>query len=420
MDDWKVVCVADVAAPSPNSMATGPFGSSIGSRFFRASGVPVIRGGNLSVDSAVRINDKNLAFLTRDKAAEFSRSTVLKGDLIFTSWGTINQVGLIDGSSAYDKYVISNKQMKLTPNPQIAEPEFLYYLFSGPAMQREILEGSIGSSIPGFNLTRLRSIEILLPPVEEQRRIARALTDVERLEKRLCALIDKKQAIKRGAMQQLLTGRTRLQGFGGVWEYRRVAEMGDVLAGKALNVSGAGVLRPYLRTKNVLDGRINLEDVLWMPMTDAEFERFRIEREDVLLNEGQSLELVGRCSMYNGEFGAPCAMQNQLLRFRANPGTSPKFAAHLFRYCQQAGIFTVIATKTTSVAHLGSSRLGSLRLLWPADRREQGAIAEVLSDMDTEITAYEVRLDKARALKQGMMQQLLAGRARLSVMESAA
>ena len=67
--------------------------------------------------------------------------------------------------------------------------------------------------------------------------------------------------------------------------------MGAVLAGKALNVHGLGNTRPCLRTKNVLDGRIDLDDVLTMPMTETEFERFRIDYGDVLLNEGQSLEL---------------------------------------------------------------------------------------------------------------------------------
>ncbi|MGW9427232.1 restriction endonuclease subunit S [Streptomyces decoyicus] len=277
-----------------------------------------------------------------------------------------------------------------------------------------------GSGQPLVTGTMLKSLQIPDLSPASQRQIAIALKEANDLISAIERLIAKKQAIKQGAIQQLLTGRTRLQGFGGVWEYRRVAEMGEVLAGKALNVSGAGILRPYLRTKNVLDGRIDLEDVLWMPMTDAEFERFRIERGDVLLNEGQSLELVGRCSMYYGEFDAPCAMQNQLLRFRAFPGASPEFAAHLFRHCQRAGVFAATATKTTSVAHLGSSRLSNLRLLWPADRLEQAAIAEVLCGMDTEISACEVRLAKTRALKQGMMQELLTGRTRLTVKEGAA
>lgn len=214
-------------------------------------------------------------------------------------------------------------------------------------------------------------------------------------------------------MQRLLNGRNRLSNFSGKWETKRVDEMGEVLAGKALNVHGPGRLRPYLRTKNVLDGRIDLDDVLEMPMTDAEFERFRVMKNDVLLNEGQSLDLVGRCSMYQDELSSPCAMQNQLLRFRARKHTSPAFAEHLFRYCQHTGVFSAIATQTTSVAHLGSTRFSSLRLLWPSDPAEQEAIATVLSDMDVEIAALEQRREKTRLLKQGMMQELLTGRTRL-------
>jgi type I restriction enzyme S subunit len=189
--------------------------------------------------------------------------------------------------------------------------------------------------------------------------------------------------------------------------------MGDVLAGKALNVKGAGAMRPYLRTKNVLDGRIDLQDVLWMPMTDSEFERFSIQRDDVLLNEGQSLGLVGRCSIYRDEFGAPCAMQNQLLRFRAHTGTSPEFAAHLFRHCQATGAFSAIATQTTSVAHLGSVRFSKLSLLWPKNRKEQQAIADALTDIDNLIATLERVSAKKQAIKQGLMQQLLTGNTRL-------
>lgn len=197
------------------------------------------------------------------------------------------------------------------------------------------------------------------------------------------------------------------------WQQRRVSEMGDVFAGKALNAKGAGPMRPYLRTKNVFDGRIDIRDVLRMPMTEAEFNRFRILRGDVLLNEGQSLELVGRCSLYNNEFNFPCAMQNQLLRFRAHAKTSPEYSAHLFRYCQQTGKFAAIATQTTSVAHLGSSRFSNLQLIWPTLLSEQRQIAEVLTNIDELISVFERSIVKKQAIKQGMMQQLLTGKIRL-------
>lgn len=197
------------------------------------------------------------------------------------------------------------------------------------------------------------------------------------------------------------------------WEVFAVREKGQVLTGKALAANAPGKKRPYLRTKNVFDGRIEVDDVLTMPMTDAQFEQFRVQRGDVLLNEGQSLELVGRCAMYNDEYSEPCAMQNALLRFRAGEGTDAAYATYLFRHCQQTGVFARIALQTTSVAHLGSSRFERLRLPWPLLKREQQAIATALSDVDALLGALERLIAKKRDLKQAAMQQLLTGQKRL-------
>ena len=173
--EWCEVAVEEIKAQSENALATGPFGSSIGSRFFADSGVPVIRGSNLSEDIGTRLNDQGLVFLSPNKAREFSRSTVRDGDLVFTCWGTVNQVGLIDRRAAHQEYIISNKQMKLTPDPAKADSLFLYYLFSGPELQHRIKNQSIGSSVPGFNLGQLRAMRIRVPQIEEQRAIAHIL-----------------------------------------------------------------------------------------------------------------------------------------------------------------------------------------------------------------------------------------------------
>jgi type I restriction enzyme S subunit len=173
--EWREVAVEEIKAQSENALATGPFGSSIGSRFFEDSGVPVIRGSNLSEDIGTRLNDQGLVFLSPDKAREFSRSTVRDGDLVFTCWGTVNQVGLIDRRAAHREYIISNKQMKLTPNPAKTDSLFLYYLFSSPELQHRIKNQSIGSSVPGFNLGQLRALRIRVPEVVEQRALAHIL-----------------------------------------------------------------------------------------------------------------------------------------------------------------------------------------------------------------------------------------------------
>lgn len=87
--EWQRSTVQEIAAPQPSAMATGPFGSSISSRFFTTSGVPVIRGSNLSADISTRLIDKDLVFVSTDKATEFQRSFARRGDLVFTCWGTI-------------------------------------------------------------------------------------------------------------------------------------------------------------------------------------------------------------------------------------------------------------------------------------------------------------------------------------------
>jgi type I restriction enzyme, S subunit len=197
------------------------------------------------------------------------------------------------------------------------------------------------------------------------------------------------------------------------WDVSSVAEMGEVVTGKALAAHASGKQRPYLRTKNVFDGRIDIDDVLTMPMTDEQFAHFRVRSGDVLLNEGQSLELVGRCSLYSDEYPEPCAMQNQLLRFRASEGVCSVFASYLFRRCQETGVFARIALQTTSIAHLGGSRFERLRLAWPQTEEEQCAIAQALSDVDGLLGGLDRLIAKKRNLKLAAMQELLTGQIRL-------
>lgn len=179
MSEWREYLVEDIAAEHKHAMSTGPFGSAISSKFFVDDGVPVIRGGNLSPDVGVRIKDEGLVFVTEEKASEFERSVVEFGDIVFTCWGTINQIGLIDESARYKRYVISNKQMKLSVNPEAADHRFIYYLFSSPDKQSEILNNGIGAAVPGFNLGQLKKMPLSLPSISEQKAIVGVLASLD-------------------------------------------------------------------------------------------------------------------------------------------------------------------------------------------------------------------------------------------------
>ncbi len=170
--EWESYTIEELASSEKSALATGPFGSAISAKFFVDAGFPVIRGSNLSTLTSERMSDEGLVFVSDEKAAEFKRSVVRKGDLIFTCWGTINQVGLIDSRCRYPEYIISNKQMKVTLDTSKADPLFVYYYFSSPAKQREILQNGIGAAVPGFNLGQLRSHTLRLPPLSLQKKIS--------------------------------------------------------------------------------------------------------------------------------------------------------------------------------------------------------------------------------------------------------
>ena len=178
---WRTVTLGELGADQKHSFSTGPFGSSISKKFFRESGVPVIRGSNLSQAVDVRLNDEGLVFVEQEHASKFKRSMVQEGDLIFTCWGTVGQVGLVSASNKFDSYLISNKQMKMTPCGETVNPRFLYYLLSSPRMIHEVASQAIGTSVPGFNLGQLKDLVVHLPELDTQETIAEVLQSFDDL-----------------------------------------------------------------------------------------------------------------------------------------------------------------------------------------------------------------------------------------------
>jgi type I restriction enzyme, S subunit len=168
-----------------------------------------------------------------------------------------------------------------------------------------------------------------------------------------------------------------------------------------------GKPRPYLRVANVMDGYIDTTDVKAMPFTDSEFERFKLQPGDILLNEGQSLDLVGRPAIYKGE-PSNCCFQNSLIRFRAHATTDSGFALQLFKHLMLSGRFAAIAAQTTSIAHLGVNRFASLRAPFPT-LPEQQRIAAILFAWDRMIEALGALVVAKRKRRDSLRQDLLDG-----------
>jgi type I restriction enzyme S subunit len=263
------------------------------------------------------------------------------------------------------------------------------------------------SGVPGVNRNDLHALVVHVPEsVNEQRAISVVVHDMDALLAGLDRLISKKRDLKRATMQQLLTGRTRLPGFQGEWEERSLGEIGECIIGLTYNPENVvehGLL--VLRSSNVQNGRLDYADNVHVNLKVAEHLYTRVGDILVCVRNG-SRALIGKCALI-GESAAGMTFGAFMSVYRTKYW---RFIHHAF---QSDDIQRQIRENIgATINQITNKDMRSFRVKLPSVP-EQVAIATVLSDMDAELIALEARRDKTRALKQGMMQELLTGRIRL-------
>jgi type I restriction enzyme S subunit len=270
----------------------------------------------------------------------------------------------------------------------------------------------------GMSLLTVNKLQLALPSHPEQRAIAGTLSDVDELIRALDQLIEKKRDLKQAAMQQLLTGQKRLLGFHGEWEVKRLGDVGNCLRG--VTYKGDSDLSSYdtahtkrlLRSNNVQNATVVTTDIQFVNVAQVS-ENQVLRQDDILICMANgSKALVGKaglfkvCDGYEYTFGAFMGC------FRSNTSESnPMFVFFLFQTGRYRNYINNLLAGS-SINNLSPTSIESLEFSIP-HLPEQTAIAEVLTAMDAELAALQQRRDKARALKQGMMQELLTGKTRL-------
>ena len=273
-----------------------------------------------------------------------------------------------------------------------------------------------GNGQPNLNTELIGNFKIPLPPtLAEQEAIAEVLSDADALIESLEQLLTKKRQIKKGTMQELLTGRKRLPGFSGEWEVKCLGEFGSTfggLTGKTKNDFGRGTSR-YITFMNIMTNVvINCSTFELVDVQPTESQN-RAAKGDLFFNgSSETPEEVGMCSILTQD--VQYVYVNSFcfgFRFRDGAPVDGLYIALFFRSQEGRKLLKSLAQGATRY-NLSKSAL--LNVAFPCPPQpEQTAIASILSDMDAEIAALESKLSKARLLKQGMMQELLTGRIRL-------
>lgn len=174
MNGWRRAKLVEIAASKRWALNGGPFGSKLTTKHYSESGVPVIRGTNLSGET--RFSFEDFVWVSEEKADELLPNNAHPGDLVFTQRGTIGQIGLIPLDSPFSRFVISQSQMKLSPDSAKVDALFLYYHFASPETVTTIQNLAFAAGVPHINLDILRNFEVPLPPLHIQRRIAGILS----------------------------------------------------------------------------------------------------------------------------------------------------------------------------------------------------------------------------------------------------
>ena len=198
------------------------------------------------------------------------------------------------------------------------------------------------------------------------------------------------------------------------WTWASVQQVGSVQLGRqrAPQHHSGEHLRPYLRVANVFEDRIDTSDVMEMNFTPNEFETYRLGSGDILLNEGQSMELVGRPAIYRDEVPGAC-FTNTLVRFRVYDNVDTDYALRVFLAYLKNGRFQKIATITVNIAHLGAGRFAEIEFPLPPIEEQAAIIEEVdrhFSLIDAAEKAINLSMARASRLRQSILKKAFEGK----------
>ena len=424
-EDWNVVSVQKLVE---TQILEKPLDGNHGNIHPKSSdyvsyGIPFVMANNFANGQVDIVNCK---FITKEKADKLQKGFSIAGDVLLTHKGTVGSTAIVgELSTAYVMLTPQVTYYRVIDTNRLNNL-FVRHYFDSQPFQSLFINLAGGGTRAYLGIVKQLALPVIIPPLPEQRSIATALSDMDELLGGLDRLIAKKRDLKQATMQQLLTGKTRLPGFGegkgykqteiGAmpedWSVKQFAKVTDIITcGIAATPEYVSENQgyPFLSSTNVKDGQIiwSAYKYITINLHRQLYRNNPPRRGDILYSR---VGTIGEAAVIDVNFEFSIYVSLTLIK----PGEllDSFFLMHLLNS-------TPYKKRAKEQVYLGGG-VGNLNVdvvrkypivLPPLP--EQTAIASILSDMDTEIAAIEQRRSKTRDLKQAMMQELLTGRTRL-------
>ena len=409
-EEWKVTALGDICEFENGDRSSNyPSGND-----FTTSGIPFVNAGHVADG---KISFSAMDYITPESFARLTRGKIKSGDILYCLRGSLGKYGVaVDG---FGEGAIASSLVIVRPRKTSIRLQYLLCYFGSSLCAKMIETWAGGAAQPNLGVQDLARFSMALPnTAEEQRAIAAVLSDMDNLLAKLDQLIAKKRDLKQAAMQQLVTGKTRLPGFSGEWEVKTLFDLAE--RKKELFDDGDWIESEHITTEGIR--LIQTGNIGVGCFVEKETRKFIYEKSFTLLRCKQLKTgdlLVCRLA---DPAGRACVLPDigekrivtsvDVTIFRPPVGMADRvYLANVFSTPEW---FRAVSDRSGGTTHKRISRgaLGRISITLPP-LPEQTAIATILSDMDAELSALVVRRDKTRDLKQAMMQELLTGRTRL-------
>lgn len=399
--DWELSTLGEICATSSGTTPA----RNLADRYYRNGTINWVKTLDLN-NSEILDTDE---LVTVQAIEETSLRLYPIGTVLVAMYGGFNQIGrtgLLRIPAAVNQAITA-----VQPRPNTLLPEYLLATFNFKIDYWKTVASSSRKD-PNITSQDVRAFPIAYPELYEQRAIAVALSDVDFLISGLDQLISKRRDIKQAAMQQLLTGQTRLPGFSGKWEDCRLDELGTWKGGMTPSMQNPSYWRegtvPWISSGDVKSVRLTT--------TGFSITALAVKSGTTTLLPANSIVIVTRSGILRKYLPVamnmiPMAINQDIKALIPNEKVIPTYLLHVLIGSSEKILARCLKSGTT-VESIEFPWLKAFTVPTPS-LAEQTAIAAILTDMDSVLAALEDRRDKTRAIKEGMMQELLTGRIRL-------
>lgn len=392
---WRSTAVVGLAS----EIFDGPFGSNLKSSDYVDEGARVVRLENIG---HLRFNEEKRTFVSLDKYERLKKHTLRPDDVLFSSFVDEEVRVCLFPHGANEPAINKADCFCIRVNRSVCDPRWLASALACRSTYEELRSAVHGATRPRVNLTVLKSLQLRVPPLPEQRRIVAKIDSLSSKSKRAREQLKKSSLLLRRYRETFTERLFRgLQQEG--WKRVPLANIAEIKSGLTLGKKYRPdtplVERPYLRVANVQRGHLNLSEVKTVRLPQSDADRLVLEPGDVLMNEGGDRDKLGRGWVWDGQIEG-CIHQNHVFRVRLK--TDAISPTYLSRYANHFGqrYFLDEGKQTTNLASISMKKVAALPVLIPPSGdsrvvdRQLERIEQAERSMAAEISRASALLDK--------------------------